>query len=96
MSHPIKLKPEEFSEIKSIKSKFERITYNFGLLQIERMDLDNAISLFVEKDKDLKKEWESLVKLEESLINKIIQTYGEGNLNMEDGTFTPKIEDSKM
>jgi hypothetical protein len=52
------------------------------------MELDRLVTDFVEKEKKLKEEWISLQKLEQGLLDKLIQKYGEGNLNMTDGTFT--------
>lgn len=60
-----------------------------GLLFIEKMQLDNAVSEFNDKEKNIKEEWASLQKLEQGLLDKIVQKYGEGNLNMADGTFVP-------
>ena len=89
---PIKIKEEEFSEIKMIQSKFQESIYKLGNLQIEKMELDRMVTNFIEKEKKLKEEWISLQKLEEGLIDKIIKTYGEGNLNMANGTFTPTVQ----
>ena len=59
-----------------------------GNLQVEKMELDRLVTNFVDNEKKLKDEWGSLQKLEQGLLDKIIQKYGEGNLNMVDGTFT--------
>jgi hypothetical protein len=51
------------------------------------MELDRLVTEFVEKEKQLKAEWQKLQKSEQDLIDKIIQKYGEVKLNMTDGTF---------
>jgi len=84
-----KISDLELSEVKMLQSKFNESIYKLGNLQIEKMELDRLVSEFVEKEKKLKEEWVSLQKLEESLVDKIIKTYGPGNLNIMDGTFTP-------
>jgi hypothetical protein len=87
MSQIKKLTDAEFSEIKMLQGKFQESTFKLGTLQIEKMELDRLVSQFVENEKRLKDEWQSLQKLERSLLDKIVEKYGEGNLNMVDGTF---------
>jgi hypothetical protein len=96
MSTPIKIKPDEMAEIKMLQSKFQESVYRLGNLQIEKMELDRRVSEFVEREKKLKDEWGSLRKLEESLLDKIVKTYGEGNLNMVDGTFSPTVPNTPI
>lgn len=89
MSEAIKISENELAEIKMLQSKFQESIYKMGNLQIEKMELDRLVSEFIEKEKKLKEEWGSLQKLEQGLMDKIVQKYGEGNLNMADGTFIP-------
>lgn len=89
MSQPIKITEAEFSEIKMLQSKFQELHGQFGNLGIEKMELDRLVGEFVEREKKLKEEWLSLKKLDEGLRDKLVTTYGEGNLNMENGTFIP-------
>jgi hypothetical protein len=88
MSQSIKITESEFSEIKMLQGKFQESIFKLGSLQVEKMELDRLVTDFVEKEKKLKEEWISLQKLEQGLLDKLIQKYGEGNLNMTDGTFT--------
>lgn len=86
---PIKIKDVEFNEIKTLQSKFQTLHSKFGDIGIEKLQLDAAIAEFLEKEKKTKEEWTSLQKAEQELLDRIVKTYGEGNLNMADGTFTP-------
>jgi hypothetical protein len=88
MSQTIKITESEFSEIKMLQGKFQESIFKLGSLQVEKMELDRLVTDFVEKEKKLKEEWISLQKLEQGLLDKLVQKYGEGNLNMTDGTFT--------
>jgi regulator of replication initiation timing len=92
----IKLSENELAEIKMLQNKFQESIYKLGSLQIEKMELDRLVTEFIEKEKKLKEEWSSLQKLDQSLLDKIVQVYGEGNLNMSDGTFTPVITTPKV
>jgi hypothetical protein len=96
MSQPIKITESEFAEIKMLQSKFQESIFKLGNLQIEKMELDRLVTGFVEKEKKLKEEWASLQQLERSLLDRMVKTYGEGNLNMNDGTFAPTVTGDKM
>ena len=89
MSQPIKITAAEFSEIKMLQGKFAELHGRFGNLGIEKMELDNAVSEFVERERKLKEEWATLKKLDVELRDKLVAIYGEGSLNMENGTFIP-------
>lgn len=90
MSEPQKIDDNSLSEIRMFQSKYQESIIKLGNLQVEKMELDRLVSEFVEKEKILKEEWASLQKLERGLLDKIVQTYGEGNLSMTDGTFVKK------
>ena len=95
MSQPIKITEAELSEIRMLQGKFQESIFKLGNLQIEKMELDRMVTEFVEKEKTLKDEWISLQKLEQGLLDKIVKTYGTGNLNMTDGTFSPVPDGTK-
>jgi len=95
MSQPTKITEAEFSEVKLLQDKFQELHGRFGNLGVEKMELDRLVTEFVEKETKLKEEWRALQKLEGILLDKIIKTYGEGNLNMTDGTFTSALPPPK-
>lgn len=89
MSEPIKIDENIIAEIRMLQSKFQESIYQMGNLHVEKMELDRLVGEFVNKEKRINEEWTSLQKLEKTLMDKIVQKYGEGNLNMTDGTFVP-------
>ena len=89
MSQPIKITEAEYSDIKTLNVKFQEMVVKLGSLQVEKMDLDQIITDFVEREKKLKDEWISLKKMDMGLRDKLVTAYGEGSLNMSDGIFTP-------
>lgn len=84
-----KITDAELAEIKMLQAKFQDTIGKLGLLGVEKMNLDQAVTDYIEKEKKVKEEWITLQKMEQDLLDKIVKTYGEGNLNMADGTFTP-------
>lgn len=89
MSETIKISDDNLAEIKMLQSKFQESIFKLGNLQVEKMQLDQAVTNFVDKEKQLKEEWASLQKLEQGVLDKIVKVYGEGSMNLSDGTFTP-------
>ncbi len=86
---PIKIKDTEFDEIKSLQSKVQTLHSKFGDIGIEKLQLDALIADFIEREKKVKEDWAAVQKAEQELLDRFVRTYGEGNLNMADGTFTP-------
>ncbi|TRO55757.1 hypothetical protein E2P64_06640 [Candidatus Bathyarchaeota archaeon] len=89
MSEVIKISESELAEVRMLNGKFRGMVIEFGELGIEKMELDRMVSEFVAKEKSLKEKWQNLQKIEKELMDKVVQKYGEGDLNIEDGTFTP-------
>jgi len=79
---PVKLKESEMSDIKQLQSNIQQTLLRFGTLKVERLNLENA-------EKETEAAWINLQKTEKDLLNKILSSYGEGNLSLTDGTFTP-------
>lgn len=92
MSEVTKISEAELAEIKMLQGKFQEMLIKFGTLGFEKIELDKAVTDFVEKEKALKDELANLRKLESDLMDKIVQKYGNGNLNISDGTFAPTKE----
>lgn len=89
MNEKIKIDEKYLSEVKMLQTKFQESIFKLGNLQVEKMELDRIVTEFVEKEKKLKEEWINLQTMEKDLLDKISKTYGDGSLNMADGTFIP-------
>lgn len=87
MNEPVKMDDAVMAEIKMLQAKINESVYKMGMLQIEKMELDQRVNNFVDKEKSIKEEWTSLQKLEQSLLDKIVQKYGEGSLDLSNGVF---------
>jgi hypothetical protein len=95
MSQPIKITESELAEIRMLQGKFQDSILKLGNLQVEKMELDRLVTAFVDREKSLKEEWNSLQKLEQELMETFVTKYGEGNLNMANGTFSPSNPTTK-
>jgi ribosomal 50S subunit-associated protein YjgA (DUF615 family) len=89
MSNPIKISNDELAEVKMLQNKISQKIFEFGNHGIEKVDLDRRVQDYVERDKKLREEWEGLRRLEQEFVNKLIKKYGEGDLDLKEGTFSP-------
>lgn len=85
----IKITDEEMAEIRSIQTNVQKKIFEFGNLTIERIALKKAILEQEEKEKVAEEELGQLQKMERDLLGRLSKRYGDGQLNMENGTFTP-------
>ena len=89
MSDPIKISNDELAEIKMLQNKISKKLFELGNLGAEKIEIDRMVQSFVEKDKKLREEWIGLQKLEQEFVDKLIKKYGEGDLDLQEGTYSP-------
>ncbi len=89
MAEPIKLKQEELDSLRKIQSKYQEKIYLFGQFYLERVALDEKIKQLSEAETKARDEYLAVQKEEQDWVNKIAESYGDGNLSLADGTFTP-------
>jgi hypothetical protein len=89
MPEIIKLTQEELDDLRKIQISYQDSTFAFGQLYIEKLNL-------AEKEKDIQATEDKIKqavtdnqKKEQSWMEAITNKYGEGNLSLKDGTFTP-------
>lgn len=89
MSDSIKFEQSELDSLSKIQGKYQEKTYALGQLYLDKMSLDEKFKQLVEYENKIKEEFVSIQKEEEQWLNSITAKYGEGTLNIKDGTFTP-------
>ena len=94
MHEPIKISDNDLAEIKMLQNKISQKIFEFGNLGVEKIEIDRLVQSFVEKDKKLREEWDGLQRMEREFVDKLIKKYGEGDLDIAEGTFSPTIKKS--
>lgn len=89
MSDVIKFSEEEMQEIAGLQAKYQQKIFELGEVQLQEIDLEQTKNSLVEKKNGLLDKWREIQKEEESLLNKLASKYGNGSLNLKDGTFKP-------
>jgi DnaJ-domain-containing protein 1 len=84
-----KLDREHLEEIQTLRDTFAKNANTLGNIAIELHLLTRQLeAMNAEQDKYLD-QFESLRKQESDLLDKMRERYGEGQINIADGTFTP-------
>lgn len=89
MKDPINITPEELNEFNKLKDDIQRNIFEFGELYLEKMELDALYKSLSDKELKLRNKTEEFKKAETKLMTAILDKYGEGSLNISNGTFTP-------
>jgi hypothetical protein len=89
MSETLKFTDDEVKEIRFLQNKFQEKLIKFGQIQLETIELEDRLLLLKNEQIRLKNEYLSLQKTEQELMDKLTDKYGEGSLNLKEGTFTP-------
>lgn len=89
MSDVTKFTEQEMQEIAIVQSKYQQKIFELGQLQLEEIELDQTKTELTDRRSAILTEWKDIQKLEESLLNNLATKYGDGSLNLKDGTFKP-------
>jgi hypothetical protein len=84
-----KLDKEHLEEIQSIRDSFARNTNILGNIAIETHVLETQLEQLKQEHAKYIQEFDQLQQAESALIEKMRARYGEGQINIADGTFTP-------
>ncbi len=90
MSEPKKFTEEEVKGLREIQDKYVAIQNDFGTLSVQRLRVENSLNQIDEAYSQLSEEFTKTQKTEKDYVDKITEKYGDGTLNIEDGTFIPK------
>ena len=88
MNEKIKMTDNELAEIRLLQEKFQQKMFQLGQLCLQKWDIETRTKANNEHEAKLKDEWNSLQKMENDLIEKLLNKYGEGSLDLAQGTFT--------
>lgn len=89
MPDTLKFTDDEVNEIRFLQNKFQEKLIKFGQIQLETIELEDRLSLLKNEQSRLRTEYISLQRTEQDLMDKLTNKYGEGSLNLKEGTFTP-------
>lgn len=84
-----KLDKEHLEEIQKLREQFSQITSTIGSITIEEIVLKRQLDKLQQEQERFLNQLDALQTQESELIEKMRERYGEGQINVADGTFTP-------
>jgi hypothetical protein len=91
MSNPIKLSPEEIQTINSLQTKYADITAKLGQLKIEQILLNSQVNRLAQLEETFSNEYLTIQTEEIKFADDVTKKYGQGEINIETGEFTPSV-----
>ena len=79
---PVQFTNDEITKLRTLQSKFNNATIQFGQLKISQLKLEESETI-------LKSALVELEKEEAALAKSLTEKYGQGTLDIETGTFNP-------
>tara|TARA_R110000737_G_scaffold126983_1_gene159440 strand:+ start:847 stop:1128 length:282 start_codon:yes stop_codon:yes gene_type:complete len=87
-----KFTEEEMKKLRSIQQSYFEIQNSFGKVKIAKMNLDKQLEDLIKFEDSLMEKFTSNRKDETEFVDEVTKKYGDGNLNLETGTFIPSNE----
>lgn len=84
-----KLTQEEMQTIASLRAKYQEKMFKLGQVKFDEISVQDALKRLKEKEESLIKEWKEVQEEEQGVLKTLAEKYGDGSLNLNDGTFTP-------
>lgn len=90
MEQTIKLQDTEMQALQTIQARYQEKVFQFGQFYLERIALDEKIKNLADAENKAKEEFVGIQQDEQKWMSEISTKYGDGNLSLKDGTFTPR------
>ena len=95
MSEAIKFSPEEMKQLSDLQQTYINLQNNLGQISVQRIKLEQQINDLDNAEDQVRKNFNITQETEKKLIERISAKYGDGNLDINTGVFTPKpVEDT--
>lgn len=89
MNESIKFTEHEMQSIAKLQNEYQQSIFALGQIDLEKTDLEQQLSQLKEQRDKVYENWKNLQNQENDLLNSLSQKYGDGSLNLKDGTFKP-------
>jgi hypothetical protein len=85
----ITLTESELNALKELREKYALSTTQFGQLKIEKRLLQKELDRLNRLEEEFETQYDAIIESEIVLVKQIEETYGQGNIDLETGIFTP-------
>tara|TARA_R100001377_G_scaffold85220_1_gene70869 strand:+ start:2482 stop:2757 length:276 start_codon:yes stop_codon:yes gene_type:complete len=84
-----KLTEEELKEIQTLNEDKNRLTVDFGRLKTDMILVRAQLNALEKMDEDMTAKFKGNETKGKKMMEKFNKKYGDGSINLDDGTFTP-------
>tara|TARA_R100000008_G_C3559863_1_gene155462 strand:+ start:929 stop:1225 length:297 start_codon:yes stop_codon:yes gene_type:complete len=85
----IQLTKEELKEIQQLNEDKNRLTFDFGRVKTDMILLKSQLDKLEKMEEDMVAKFKGNETKAKKVMDKLNKTYGDGSVNVNDGTFTP-------
>ncbi len=85
----INIEEKDIERVKKFRSDFADITAKIGEIEVERLNAELILDNIEEAKGNLSEKFKSMRNEEVSITNEFKEKYGNGEFDIENGTFTP-------
>ena len=86
----VKFTEEEMKQVTEIRQSYVRVQNAFGQININKIKFDQQMEDLHKAEEEVKSEFEKIQEQERNFVDSINKKYGDGNLDVNTGVFTPK------
>ena len=86
---PITLTEAELNALKELRERYAMSTTQFGQLKIEKWLVENELERLDRLEEEFERQYDAIIESEVALVKQIEDAYGQGNVDLETGIFTP-------
>ena len=86
----VKFTEEEMKQVSDIRQKYVQVQSAFGQIHINKVKLNQQMDDLDKAENDVRDEFLTTQKSERDIVEGINKKYGDGNLDVNTGVFTPK------
>jgi len=84
-----KIQKKDLESINQLQNQFNELTRQLGLLQIDEQMFQNQLKSIDDQKNNVFQQIDETRNAEEELLNSLKEKYGNGQINIQEGTFTP-------
>ena len=83
------LTESELNALRELREKYALSTTQFGQLKIEKRLIQKELERLDRLEEEFESQYDAIIETEVALVKQIEDTYGQGNVDLETGIFTP-------
>ena len=93
MSETIKFTEQELKKVSELQGNYLNLQNSIGQISISRIRLEQQLEEFDKAEESIRKQFVETQNTEREFISTINKKYGDGNLDISTGVFTPNTKE---